>query len=369
MPGCNTYYLDEVVDKLFIDKLISKKKYFSAYLNIAKDSWNEICRNTIWNVQSKWMTLKKGTPYNYIDVPDNASIIYGVGVEDKCKLIQPLFYNNQLNILSKPAEKKCGCKEDCECGGVCESANSFSYSTKLLFTINGVDYYEKIWLETCSNGDVIEFKQTPTKKYNNITGDGGDYNEDYNDDYDIEPAPFSDYTIVTVESQRKICKLETLECGCPAETEENAELLTDTCGCQLNFGCSLKRKHCRQYFQNIDNNYYGEVKISQCGSKIYYKPSPHWRKVSDVEFPEFLLVNFGMNAVSDARDTLIPDYAVNLLKTDINWRANRFNTAIPLATRQDFFYQKEMEADKVIAFLNPVSLIELGKIQDQKIAW
>jgi hypothetical protein len=369
MPACDSYTLSEVVDKFFITRMISKKKYYAAYLSIAKDKWQELFRGTIWEVQSRWMTLKKGTPYNYIDIPEGASRVFSVSVEDRCNLIQPLFYNNQLNVVSKPATKKCGCKEECSCAGCCEAVNSMTYTTKLLFTINGVDYYEKTWIESCKNGDMIEYKETPTKQYNNITGDGGDYNDDYNNDYDTEPAPFSDYTIVTVKSQKKICKLEVLECGCPAETPENEELLTNVCGCSIGLNCSLKRKHCRQYFENVDNNYYGEVKKSECGTRLYYKPSPHWKRVSDVEYPEFLLVSFQMNGMLPDSEVLVPDYALPAMKTGIHWESIRFNTSISNVTKNEAYYQHQMECSNLVAFLNPISLIELGKIQDTKILW
>lgn len=369
MPTCDTYLLSGVVDNFLIDRQISKKKYYAAYMVMAKKEWQKLFQNTLWEVQSKWMTLKKGSPYNYIDLPQRVSRLLSVSVEDKCKLIQPLFYNPQLNILDKPVERKCGCKKDCGCGGVCESANSMTYTTKLVFSINGVDYYEKIWMETCPNGDVLEYRETPTKQYNNTTGDGGDFNDDYNDDYDIESAPFSDYTVVTVKSQRKVCKLEVAECGCPVETEANANLLNESCGCNLNFGCSGKRRHCRQYFENIDNNYYGEVKLSECGNKIYYRPSHNWRKVSDVEFPEFLLVSYQTNGLDVPDEVLVPDYALDTLVSGVYWRSIRFNTAIPAVTKQEAYYQYEMEVAKLTGFLNPISLIELGKVQNIKISW
>ena len=369
MAECNQYLLGEVVDKFFITRMISKKKYYSAYLNIAKDVWQNTYRNTLWEVQSRWLTVQRGDPYNFVYVPEGVSRLLSVAVEDRCHLIQPLFYNSQLNVVNKPTVKKCGCAADCQCSGVCEAANSLTYTTKLVFTINNVDYYEKTWTEVCSNGDVIVYSETPTKQYNNTTGDGGDFNDDYNDDYDIESAPFSDYTVVTVKSQRKVCKLETLECGCPVESEENASLLNEYCGCNLNWNCGLKRRHCRQYFENIDNNYYGEVKLSPCGTKIYFKPSPIWKKVSDVEVPEFLLVNFQSNGMLPTSEVLVPDYALNQMMAGIYWQSVRFNTAIPRATKEEAYTQFKMEDAELVKFLNPISLIELGTIQDAAIRW
>jgi hypothetical protein len=369
MSNCQTYFLSGVVDNLMIDRAISKKKYFAAYMVMAKKEWQKLFRGTLWEVQSKWMPMKNGEPYNYVDVPDGTSRILSVSVEDRCGLIQPLFYNVQLNVVSKPKTKNCGCKQDCNCGGCCEAASSMSYTTKVVLTINGVDYYEKTWIESCPNGDMIEYRETPTKKYNNIQGDGGDYNDDYNNDYDIEAAPFSDYTVVTVKSQKKICSVEVLPCGCVAETPENEQLLTDTCGCSINWGCGLKKKHCRHYTENINNNYYGECKMSECGTKIYYKPSLHWKKVSDVEFPEFLLVNTQSNGLIPNEEVLVPDYALDALEAGIYWRSVRFNTSIPKVTKDDAYQQYMMETSLLTAFLYPISWIELGQVQNAVIRW
>lgn len=367
-PNCQTYFLSGVVDNLLIDKQISKKKYMAAYMVMAKKEWQKLYRNTIWEVQSKWMTLQAGDPYNFVYVPEGVSRLLSVSVEDEFGNIQPLFYNPQINIQKKPSEKKCGCTADCDCGGVCEAANSMTYTTKLLFTINGVEYYEKTWTELCSNGDVIMWTETPTKKYDNTTGDGGSYNDDYNDDYDIAPAPLSNYTIVTVKTQKKVCKLETLECGCPKDTEENEELLTDTCGCNINWNCSLKRKCRKVYFENIDNNYFGEIKLSDCGNKIYYRPSPKWKYEVGTKTPDFLLVSFQSNGLPNG-DVLVPDYCIDALEAGIYFRSIRFNTAIPNSVKEDAKAQYNDECAKLVGFLNPVSLIEVGKIQDISIKW
>lgn len=368
MANCGAYTISEGVEKYLNDRFISKKKFFGAYVNIAKDTWQDIFRNTIWEVQSRWVPLKGGEPYNYIEVPKIASRILGVSVEDHCGLLQPLFYNNQLNIVPQPAVKKCSCTA-CDCGGLCADVNSFSVTTNLVFTINGVPYYEKIWRESCPNGDILEYKEIPTKKYNNIVGDGGDFNDDYNNDYDIAAAPFSDYTIVTTKQQKKICKLETLPCGCVAETEENAQILSDTCGCNLNWGCGGKKRHCKRYDENINNNYLGEIHFSECKTKIFYKPSKHWKKVTNKEFPNFLSIDFQTNGMSVDAETTFPDYCIDAMTTGIDWRSKRFNNKYSQGEVKAAEYRHIDACLGVVKYLNPISLIELSKVQDQSIKW
>jgi|GEM_PF-3494609 len=375
MAQCPTYLLSECVDNYFMSRQLSKKKYYASYMVIAKNVWQKLFRNTIWAVQSQWMTLKAGDPYNYIDVPKGAQKggrIFSVStVDHKCGLPQPLYYNNQINIIAKPRHRKCGCTEDCHCDGLCEAVNSFVYTTRLLFTILGVDYYEQCWFKYCKNGDILEYCKTPTKQYNNIVGDGGDYNVDYNDDWLIGNPPFTDFQIVYTETQRKICHLETHPCGCPKETKENAELLSTHCGCQLNFDCRFKRHHCQQYFPNVNNNHLGEIKMSECGTRIYFIPprNHHHCDTEDNErLPKFLLVTFQTNGLGD--DVVqVPDYALPAMLTGINYESIRFNPSIAFNQKQDAKYQHEDEIAQLIAFLNPISVIETGKVQDEPVLW
>lgn len=368
MEPCNFYTLSEGVEKYMNDRLISNKKFFAAYLNIAKDTWQSIFRNTLWSIQTRWLTLKAGDPYNYIEVPKGVSRILGVSVEDHCHLLQPLFYNAQLNVVKKPSVRKCGC-DVCDCGGLCEDVNSFTYSTRVVFTINGVDYYEKTWLKYCPNGDVIEYKEIPTKKYNNIVGDGGDFNADYNDDYSIAAAPFSDYTVVTTQQQRKMCKLETLTCGCPAETPENCQTLIDTCGCNLNWNCNGRRRHCTKWEQNINDNNLGEVKISECLTKIFYKPSHHWRKATNKEFPEYLQLTFQTSGINCDAETIFPDFCIDAMTTGIDWRSKRFNGRWSGVQIKEAEWRHNDAIAKLTAYLNPINLIELSKVQDAPIRY
>src|SRR5690348_16884574 len=100
MENCMSYTLAEAMENFFLDRQISKKKYMAAYMVMAKKEWQKLFQNTLWSVQSKWMTMQRGTPYNFVYVPDGSSRIFSVSVEDRCHLIQPLFYNSQLNVIS-----------------------------------------------------------------------------------------------------------------------------------------------------------------------------------------------------------------------------------------------------------------------------
>jgi len=367
MSECLADTISEITDRYLIRSGIDKKKYFSRYLVIAGEVWQDVFQNTLWCIKSVWQPTKLGVPFNYVDIPSDCQRLLSVGVDDKCDLIQPLFYNNQLNVISKPIAKKCGCT--CDCGGLCDDVNSLTATTKLIFTLNGIPYYQKCWMELCKNGDILEYCETPTKKYNTLVGDSGDFNDDFNNDYDIAAAPFSAYEIVIVKSQRKVCKLDVKPCGCPVESEANCQLLIDSCGCSISWGCRTKRKHCHQYSENINNNHLGEVKLSECGTKIFYKPNRHWRQVAKKEFPDYLLINYQSTGITPGAETLIPQYARKVMYAGIDNARKEFNQAFGIGEKQDACYRYQKEKDDVIGFLNPVSLQVLSTIQDQPIKW
>ncbi len=369
MSECTSYTLAEVVDRFLIRNGIVKRKFYTQYLVLAEEVWEDIFQNTLWVIKSVWQPIKSGTPYNYVDLPTDCQRLLGVGVTDQCNLIQPLYYNNQINVISKPTVKKCGCSCP-DCGGMCSDVNSLVTTTKLIFTINGVGYYQKCWLQYCPNGDMIEYCETPTKKYNSLAGDGGDYDSDeYNDDYLIGTAPFSDYTIEYIISQKKICKLDTLVCGCPKDTVENEQLFLDCCGFYLSANCGCRRKKCNQISQNVNNNQYGQIKISSCATKIYYEPSHLWKTVTTKEFPDYLLVSYQSTGTTVGAETLIPRYARNVFYAALDNGRKEYNSAFSQYEKDNARYKYVAEKQALTSYLNPLDLDFMSNVQDIKILW
>jgi hypothetical protein len=359
--------LSEVTEKYLAISGIDKKKYFPKYLIIAGEIWKDIFQKTLWVTKSVWKELKDDSPYPSIDVPKDANRVFSVGIPDKCGNIQPLFYNTQLNVIPKPTKRNCDCAE-CECD-VCGDINSTSLTTKLLFTINGINYYQKTWLRYCKNGDILEYAEIPTKKYNTFTGDGGDFNDDFNNDYDIGSNPLADFTIETVIDQRKICTLATKICGCPQTTEENECMIRENCGCLLSLFSRRRIKCCDQFVENVNDNHRGSIKFSECGTKIFYKPSKYWRDVSKSQYPKFLLVNHQTTGLSPDQETLVPEYAEECMRAGMDWLRKQYNGTFTLVEKQQAKYHYNDQQNEVIKYLNPLSLSNINNIQDTKILW
>lgn len=359
--------LSEEVDKYLLIRGISKKKYFAKYMVIAGKVWEEIFQRTLWVTKSVWLPLKKGEPYNYIDKPKDCVRYFTVGDTNKCGNIVPLYYNPQLNVIPKPTVKKCSCT--CDCSGLCEDLNSTVMTTKEAFTINGITYYEKTWIKLCPNGDIIEYREVPTKKFNDFIGNSGDYNVDYNNDYDIAENAFANFEIVTQILQRKICAIEIKPCGCPEETQSNEDTLLEHCGCFFPLFGRRRKKHCEQFVSNINDNHRGSVKESECGTKIFFKPSRHWKSVGDKQFPDYLLFVYQTNGKTPNQETNVPNYAEAVMWAGIDYWSKRFNNAYTQNDKMMAKYAYEDEQSRVILFLNPIDLHFVNQVQDQENRW
>lgn len=359
--------LSEVTEKYLAIRGVNNKKHFPKYLIVAGEIWKDLFRKTLWVTKSVWKELKAGDPYAYIDVPRDKERIFSIGVSDKCGNIQPLFYNSQLNVIPKPTKRNCSCGE-CECD-LCGDINAMSVTTKALFTINGITYYQKCWLKYCKNGDILEYCEIPTKKYNTFTGDGGDFNDDFNNDYDIGSNPLADFTIETVIQQRKICTLTTKTCGCPQATEENECIIRDNCSCLLSIFSRRRKKCCNQFIENVNDNHYGSVKLSECGTKIYYIPSRKWRDVSSSQFPDFLLVNYQSNGLAPDQETQVPDYGNMAMYAGIDYLSKQYNGSYSLAEKQAAKYAYVEQMNNIILYLNPISLSNIQQLQDVAQKW
>lgn len=350
---------------------INQKKYLASYLVAAKQAWRDLFRNTLSVSNSIWLTLQEGDPYPFIWVPKDAERILYVAETDRCGDIRPIFYNNLLNIIPKPKQKKCGC-ESCQCGGLCEDLNQVNFTTKILFTINGVDYVEKTWMKYCPNGDIIEYREVPVKKYNSSAGDGGDFNNDYNDDYSTGHPGLSDFDIITETFQKKLCSLDVLPCGCPKEIPENEEKVQCFCGCFLPFFGHRRKEHCEHFLRDTNRSEFGEVKISDCQTKIYYKPSSHCHHHhKGRKMPEFLQLSYQTNgdpAVLN-QQIQVPEYAKVAMWAGTHYYIRAFNAKYLYSEKQSAKWQFNDATNDVIRFLNPINLQKLADVQDLQVLW
>lgn len=370
---CGSLTLAEVVDEFFINNMIDKKKNFVSYMVIAKRAWQKMFLNTFFSTTSAWQTLQNGLPYDYVNIPPGTIRFFTASVQDRHGLIQPLFYNSQINIIPQPTSPTCGCTQ-CQCDGLCDDLSSTSVTTKLLFTINGVNYYEKDWIKTCQNGDVILWREVPTKKYNDFIGQSGDFNADYNTDFAAGNPGLDNFSIVTQTFQEKICSLEVRPCGCPIASPQNIQTINTCCAGFFPFGWHNHRHKNNSPLADVNSNGYGQVKLSECGTKLYFIPTKRWWEYgcnTDPLIPTYLLLNTQTNGINCTDEIMIPDYpeAIDYIWAGVDARRKQYNSKYSLAEKQAAQYHLNDCENKLIMFLNPLNLQEVANYQDAPIVW
>lgn len=353
--------LSEVVDRYLLAKRISKRKYYAAYLQDAMLLWKDLFRDVLKITYSSWQQVYSDNPYPYIYLPKCTERVFSFSVLDNCNNIVPLSYNSEKNIEPLPKKKKlnCGCG-DCH-NSICEAVDSMVMTTKVVFTINGVDYKEKKWTKFCDDGCVVEYTETPVKRYNDGTGNAGDFNEDFNDDYYKGGELLGNYDIIYEKSQRKICELEKKECGCPADTENNKKIISDSLFQYVHPCC---KNTCLPNGYVESKSGYGSIKISSCGTKAYFIAD--WR---NVKTPEFINVSGQFNGDNPNGEIMIPDYAINCMFYGLDYYSKRFNISINMYHRDESRRLFEAEQMELIRFLNPIRLSFLKEIQSEEIKW
>lgn len=355
------YTLVEAVDKLFITQGIDKKRFFTRYVIIAGDVWSDLFLNTLNVTKNVWLPLKKGDKYNYIEIPNDSERIFYVSTPDDCGNPIPLYFNQLFHVEQPPTTSKCGCTA-CDCSGFHEELNSTTMTTKVMFTQNGVDYIEKKWVQLCKNGDIIEYREVPVKKFNDRKGDGGDYNNDYNYDYDIA-NPFANFEIITEKFQEKKCTLKVRACGCPETTIDNENLVLNHCGEFLNPLLSCCKKRCERFLPEVNAKEIGEVAISDCETKLFV------RKLK--KETQHLLLTYQTNGRCDRNHNPVPisEKALWALWCGIDFRKKVFNNKFSEFEKREAMYRYEDAKNKLFLFDNKVSFEFLSNVVDTPIKW
>lgn len=363
---CYTLY-DATVEMMALSQ-INIKKYVAPHLIAAKQSFRDIFWNTLYVTNNLWLTVQAGDPYPYVSLPRDAQRVLFAARVDHCGDIKPLFYNNVMNVIPRPSQKKCGC-QSCECGGLCEDLNSTIFTSNVLFIINGVSYSEKIWIKYGKDGSVLEYKETPYKQYNDTVGDGGDFNDDFNNDYSMGGSGLANFNIAYRTSQRKLCALTTYPCGCPMDIPENECLVRDNCACFMPYFGKRRREHCEHFLTDSNRSEYGEVKLSECGTKLYFRPGRHHRHANRI--PDHILVGYQTNGDPKLLNEQIkvPEFAKVCVWAGIDYYKKLFNSKYSLVERREAKYVFNDKQNDLIGFLNPLSFQDMSDVQDAPNRW
>lgn len=327
------YSLTEVTEQYLLRKFNDRKKYFSRYFSIAGDIYQDVFRTIMPSVFSKYVKVEiaSGEPFPFIWKPENMERFICVSVTNKAGNLAQLYYNDQLNVFSKPVKKKtCGCHTTDLCD--CIDNLQVVIAPKVIL---GVTYYERTWVECCGNGDVLQYKEVPVQQYGTA---GGSYSNDYGDDYDIINEGDN---VVILRFTKNLGKLTTKDCGCVEDTPENQVIVFDKCGCFL----PVKSYCCQQYY-NKKINCYGEIKFSECGEKIYLRDVK-------ADTGNLVIISYQPSAITCGEEVFIPSYARRAIWAGIEEETTIYYPRASEVSKQTAKNNRRSANIELFEYLNP----------------
>lgn len=318
--------LTDTTNEYMLATLNDRRKYFLNYLSHAKWIWKSLLWNTLWAVKHKYIEVDCTTSPHSIPIPKDMVRFINLSVIDDCDKMRSLSFDENMNVLPPPATKNV-CSQCGESDVLGQCVNDITIIQKNV-VIDNETFVEKIWKKVYANGDMVEIRQVPVKKYDTA-----------------ESA--SEYEITYETIERHICKLETKPCGCIKATDENKTLITEHCGCMFN-GCFGKL--CDTTFAK-KNAKFGAMKIQD--GRIWVRNNTYKQ----------LILSYQTNGDCNDSELMIPEYAVNAIIFGIDYRAKA------LAPGYDRFEKKEAERawnraqQELLEFLNPIIMTEFMNAQ------
>lgn len=172
---------------------------------------------------------------NTLAIPNDCLLLMAVGYIDNCDRIEGMWYNTDIPI-DLLFENGIGCECD-NCSNentMCSSVSSFDNIEENI-VINGETYIKTTKINILHDGRIIKYTNTPT------LSDGSGEDEE----------------VIFIEKEELVCTLDTLPCGCIANSDNNKKNIKEKvhCGCS-NFSsnkgsCKTKCDNDKHSF-NID---------------------------------------------------------------------------------------------------------------------
>lgn len=330
---CPKYPLAEVVEDYLIRKFNQRRKYFGNYFKIAQDVYKDLYRTILPTIISKYVQVFTDDKYPYVLVPDFMERFFSISITNRKNELLEVYYNNDLNVFSKPPTvKHCGCTTTDLCD--CMDNLQVVITPKV---IDGTTYYEKVWVVCCDNGDVMQYSEVPVKKYGEA---GGSYADDYSDDYDIINDGDN---VVVLQFYKNLGRLDTKDCGCPLDTDNNKVIIYNKCGCFL----SLKPQCCKEWYHQKHVSCTGEMKFSECGTRIYLK---------DVKTDDgFVVIAYQADPVLCGEEILVDDFAKEAIWYGIEEQSIVFYPRSSEGEKEGAKQRRLAAKNRLFEYMNPIN--------------
>ena len=148
---------------------------------------------------------------------------------------------------------------------------------------------------------------------------------------------------MVLTTYKNLGRLETKDCGCPVESEANEDLIFNKCGCFL----SAKPKCCRVWYDKSRIDCTGEMKWSECGSKLYLK---------DVKDDNgFAVIHYQVDPVECLDEIIVDTMAKWPIWYGMDYESNVFNPRSNANILREMERRYQKAINEYFEYLNPIN--------------
>ena len=280
---------DEVIKTICLrngDTALSRASIYASFMTTV---YNDLRFDVTHKSVIKKLYINKRT--NSLPIPDDCLMLQGVGYENECGVVQPLWYNENIPLgLLFDNTKGCACDTCGSSHTYCSVIDSVT-DTEEEVVYNGTTYTNTTKTTVLIDGTVIVKKGTWTL----LSGEGHQTNV---------------MSLVTTEEE--LCKVDTLPCGCIADTENNATAMVLLQGC----GCSNMVTNCGTYNRYIPKVTGYRIDVSE--SQIILDPS----------YPLDYIVLRYITTINSAKEFRIPLLALETMVTGLMYYSTTYDKSL-----------------------------------------
>jgi len=246
---------------------------------------------------------------NTVVIPNDCLMLVAVGYLDDCDRLFGMWYNESI-----PTEIQGYTQSKCDCD-TCSQENTACTLVKEIETIeetiiiNGVEYTKVIRTNILNDGRIIQYSSIPT------LSDGEEGEE-----------------VVFIETEKLLCTLDTLPCGCIKNTPSNkSKIVENNCSCDIN--------RC----DNDSNSFRLDIQ-----EKLIILPRNYQK--------DYVVLKY-VSAITNAKDYLIPSIAMEAVLAGLKYYYETNNQSALAYTRGQnamFHNMYKAEMNKLKKRLRPL---------------
>lgn len=359
--GQKVLFLSELVRKFCLKQGNVKQVNFLRQLEFAAWAWKELFRTSVWELST--VVLDVDPHKHTITLPNNCERLINISVVDRYGNIEPLTWNQNMSTVSMLCQKNsCSCHK---CGGqdtLCEALDNLTVVQEQI-TVNDTEYTQVTYIK--NNGCGSLQKEIHTWAYNPSTEE-----------------------VEAVVNNELLCTIEVNDKGCLLPTKPNILALERYCGYNsslFNNGfCGIGFPYVNPYRSLIPTpyNFFGywnwnaacrdiiHIFRSKNKNTLFVNDQANCNTTCGREENDIkkVIVSFQASANTDGIEMLVPEYAEFAVNAGMIYQQAFFNTRDgDRGGSLEAKWRKEQR--KVQAYLNPVRMDDIIKIQTQPRLW